>query len=73
MTTPVGGPVAGSPQVSINFPASGAQVGGIINVTANATDDTGIASVQFYVDNVATGSPDTTDPLRTCVGYSHGE
>ena len=62
MTTPVGGAIAGSPQVLINFPTNGAQVGGIVNVTADATDDTGIANVQFYVDNVATGSPDTTDP-----------
>lgn len=61
MTTPVG-PIVGSPQVSISSPASGARVGGIINVTADATDDTGIANVQFYVDNVATGSPDTTAP-----------
>ena len=62
MTTPVGGPAVGSPQVLIDFPASGAQVGGIVNVTADASDDTGVASVQFYVDGVATGSPDTTDP-----------
>ncbi|QEL25118.1 PKD domain-containing protein [Bosea sp. F3-2] len=62
MTTAVGGPVAGSPQVSIDVPANGAQVSGIVNVTANATDDTGIANVQFYVDNVATSSPDTTAP-----------
>ena len=62
MTTPVGGAIAGSPQVLIDFPTNGAQVSGIVNVTADATDDTGIANVQFYVDNVATGSPDTTDP-----------
>jgi glucose/arabinose dehydrogenase/chitodextrinase len=62
MATPVGGTIAGSPQVSITFPASGSQVTGIVNVTANATDDTGIASVQFYVDNIATGSPDSTSP-----------
>jgi glucose/arabinose dehydrogenase/PKD repeat protein len=62
MTTPVGGPAVGSPQVLIDFPASGAQVGGIVNVTADASDDTGVASVQFYIDGVATGSPDTTDP-----------
>ena len=57
MTTAVGGTVAGSPQVLIDFPASGAQVSGIVNVTADATDDTGVAGVQFYVDGVATGSP----------------
>ena len=62
MITPVGGAIAGSPQVLIDFPTNGAQVSGIVNVTADATDDTGIANVQFYVDNVATGSPDTTDP-----------
>ena len=62
MTTPVGGAIAGSPQVLIAFPTNGAQVSGIVNVTADATDDTGIANVQFYVDNVATGSPDTTVP-----------
>ena len=62
MTTPVGGPAVGSPQVLIDFPASGAQVGGIVNVTADASDDTGVASVQFYIDGVATGSQDTTDP-----------
>ena len=62
MTTPVGGTVAGLPQVLIDFPASGAQVGGIVNVTADATDDTGVAGVQFFVDGVATGSQDATDP-----------
>jgi glucose/arabinose dehydrogenase/chitodextrinase len=62
MITPVGGAIAGSPQVLIDFPTNGAQVSGIVNVTADATDDTGIANVRFYVDNVATGSPDTTDP-----------
>ncbi|VIO79406.1 Exoglucanase B [Bradyrhizobium ivorense] len=62
MATPVGGTIVGAPQVLIDFPANGAQVGGIVNVTADATDDTGIASVQFYVDNVAMGPPDTADP-----------
>jgi glucose/arabinose dehydrogenase/chitodextrinase len=62
MTMPVGGTTAGSPQILIDFPASGAQVSNIVNVTADATDDTGVASVQFFVDGVATGSPDTTDP-----------
>ena len=33
-----------------------------MNVTADASDDTGVASVQFYIDGVATGSQDTTDP-----------
>ena len=62
MAAPVGGTTAGSPQVLIDFPVNGAQVSNIVNVTADATDDTGIASVQFYVDGIATGSADTTDP-----------
>lgn len=62
MAIPVGGPIVGAPQVLIDFPANGAQVGGIVNVTADATDDTGIANVQFFVDNVAVGAPDTADP-----------
>src|SRR3954454_16850713 len=62
MTTPACGAIVGSPQVSIASPTNGAQVSGIINVTADATDDTCISNVRFYVDNVATGSPDTTTP-----------
>jgi glucose/arabinose dehydrogenase len=62
MTAGVGGPASNAPQVSIDFPASGAQVSNIVNVTANATDDTGVASVQFYVDGNATGAPDTSSP-----------
>src|SRR5262249_49788414 len=36
---------ANAPQVSISYPAAGAAVSGIVNVTADATDDTGIARV----------------------------
>ena len=38
----------------------GAQVSDIVTVTANATDNVGIAGVQFLVDGVATGPEDTT-------------
>ena len=62
MAAPVGGTTAGSPQVSID-PINGPQVSGIVNVTATATDDTGVASVQFYVDGFPPpGSLDTTAP-----------
>ena len=50
------------PQVFIDGPANGTQVSNIVNVTADATDDTGVAGVQFYVDGVADGAQDTTDP-----------
>jgi glucose/arabinose dehydrogenase/PKD repeat protein len=62
MATPVGGTAAGSPDVVVNAPADGSEVIGIVNVMAEATDDTGVASVQFYVDGIATGLPDTTGP-----------
>ena len=54
--------VAGAPQVVIDSPANNAQVSGIITVTADATDDTGVAGVSFFVDGVARGTEDTTDP-----------
>jgi len=47
LATPVGGTVVGSPEVLIDVPASGAQVGGIVNVIADATDDTGVAINQY--------------------------
>jgi glucose/arabinose dehydrogenase/chitodextrinase len=62
MIAPVGGATSAAPQVLIDFPANGAQISNIVNVTADATDDTGVASVQFYVDGIATGAPDPTDP-----------
>ena len=50
------------PTVSITVPAPGATVGDIVNVTANASDDQGVAGVQFLVDGVATGADDTAAP-----------
>jgi hypothetical protein len=65
MNTPLGNlgsadPIA--PQVLIDSPAANAQVKDIITVTADATDNIGVAGVQFYVDGVPTGGFDTTDP-----------
>lgn len=53
------------PVVSISSPTSGASIPGnntntAVNVTA--TDDVAIARVEFYIDNVLTGAPDTTSP-----------
>ena len=51
-----------APTVSITAPASGATVSGTVNVTANASDSgSGMARVDFYLDNVLTSS-DTTAP-----------
>src|SRR5207302_5629121 len=49
------------PVVSLTAPASGATVSGTVNVTASASDNVGVAAVDFYVDSAlkftATTSP----------------
>ena len=50
------------PVVSVTAPASGATVGGTVNLTANATDNSAVAGVQFRVDSTNVGSQDTTAP-----------
>jgi chitodextrinase len=50
------------PTVSISAPASGATVSGTISVTANASDNVGVASVQFQLDGANFGSLDTAAP-----------
>ena len=65
MNTPLGNLSSGdpiAPQVLIDSPVANAQVNDIITVTADATDNVGVAGVQFYVDGVPTGGLDTTDP-----------
>jgi len=50
------------PTVSITSPASGATVSGTINVTANASDNQGVAGVQFKLDGANLGAEDTASP-----------
>jgi len=50
------------PTVSITSPASGATVAGTITVTANASDDCGVAGVQFKLDGANLGAEATTSP-----------
>jgi Bacterial Ig domain len=63
--------------VSISAPANNAQVSGIVNVTAAASDNVGVTGVQFYVDDTSTGPEDTTAPYglawdtRTLPNGSH--
>jgi len=49
------------PTVSITAPASGATVGGTTTVSATASDNVGVARVEFYVDG-ALKATDTTSP-----------
>ena len=50
------------PSVSIASPASGATVSGTVSVTANASDNVGVASVRFFLDGVQLGGDDTSAP-----------
>ena len=50
------------PTVSITSPAYGATVSGTITITATASDDQGVAGVQFQLDGVNGGAEDTGAP-----------
>lgn len=50
------------PTVSVSAPANGATVSGTVSVTANASDNVGVASVQFQLDGANAGSLDTASP-----------
>ena len=50
------------PLVTLTAPAANAEVADILNVTADADDNVGVVGVQFYVDGVAAGVEDDSDP-----------
>ena len=50
------------PTVSMTAPVNAATVKGTISVTANASDNVGVASVQFQLDGANFGSLDTASP-----------
>jgi hypothetical protein len=51
--------------VSISSPAAGASISGTVTVTASASDNVGIAGVQFKLDGSNLGSEDTSAPYST--------
>ena len=51
-----------SPKVSISTPTGGATVSGSVTVTATATDDVAVKSVQFMLDGANIGAPVTASP-----------
>ncbi|PYS94722.1 MAG: hypothetical protein DMF50_11690 [Acidobacteria bacterium] len=55
-------PDTAPPTVSITSPASGATVSGTATVNASASDNVGVAGVQFLLDGAALGAEDTTAP-----------
>lgn len=51
-----------APSVSLTAPAAGATVSGTATVSASASDNVGVTSVQFTLNGVNLGSADTTAP-----------
>src|SRR5262249_32795544 len=52
------------PTVSITAPASAATVAGTVTVSATASDNNGVAGVQFQVDGTNLGAEDTASPYN---------
>lgn len=50
------------PTVSVTTPAAGAVLSGTVTLQASASDNVGVAGVQFLVDGSARGAEDTTSP-----------
>ena len=53
-----------APAVAITSPAGGSTLSGIVPVAADASDNSGVAGVQFRVGGSALGPEDTTAPYR---------
>ena len=51
-----------APTAAITAPTGGATVSGSVTVAATASDNVGVAGVQFLLDNNALGAEDTTSP-----------
>src|SRR5262249_19340567 len=51
-----------APTVSITAPSDGSTVNSTVTVSANASDNVGVAGVQFLLDGAALGAEDTTSP-----------
>jgi chitodextrinase len=50
------------PTVSMTSPAGGATLSGTVTVSASASDNVGVTSVQFQLDGASLGSPVTNSP-----------
>ena len=79
MVTPVGSSSGESdttrPTIALTAPSNGATVSGTATLSASATDNVGVAGVQFKVDGVNVGAEDAVSPysvLWNTVGGSAG-
>jgi hypothetical protein len=65
-----------APTVSLTAPAAGATITGTVAVSASASDNVGVTSVQFTLNSVNLGSPDTTAPYSiswSTLGAANGQ
>ena len=62
--SPAGGtaPDNSAPTVSLSAPAGNSTVSNTVSVSANASDNVGVAGVQFKLDGANLGSEDTSNP-----------
>ena len=74
---PAGGPDVQAPVVTLIAPANFASgLTGTLNLEATATDNVGVAGVEFQVDGVIVGTEDTAAPYQTSVNtaaYAAGQ
>jgi Concanavalin A-like lectin/glucanases superfamily/Bacterial Ig domain len=60
--SPSSSPDTSAPVVSVSAPANGATVSGTVAVAANASDNVGVAGVQFRLDGANLGAEDQSAP-----------
>jgi hypothetical protein len=63
----IGGVVGGDgtpPVVSLSQPTSGVTLNGTVTIAANATDNTGVAGVQFFLDDAPLGAEVGSTPYQ---------
>jgi hypothetical protein len=63
-TTPAASSDTTPPSVAVTSPGNGASVGGTVTLSASASDNSGVASVWFTVDNVNVGGEDSSAPYQ---------
>ena len=64
-TTPAPAMDSTAPTISLTSPAANATVSATVTVTANATDNVGVAAVQFKLDGANLGTEVTSSPFST--------
>ena len=66
MNAPIGSPPVDTtpPMIALTSPAAGASVFGTVTLSATASDNVGVAGVQFLLDGAALGADDTTAPYQ---------